>query len=140
MGLRNFILGCWVVAFASGCVSAKKYVSKGSHLRVRFCRENIYLRDDHTCQYCGGLFDRRELTLDHVLPSSKGGPKSWLNVVTSCRPCNQKKGNRTPQQARMPLLKPPNEPLWLPPKELQLSSPAPQVWAEYLLMVGSKSA
>jgi 5-methylcytosine-specific restriction endonuclease McrA len=118
----------------------KKFVKKSVYHRIRFCRENIYLRDDHTCQYCGQHFDKRDLTLDHVLPASKGGPKTWSNVVTSCRPCNQRKGNRTPQQARMPLLKPPVEPLWLPPKELLLTQPGPEVWAEYMVFLGNRTA
>lgn len=77
---------------------------------VRLCRENIYLRDKNTCQYCSKRFNRSELNIDHVVPISQGGETSWQNLVCSCVPCNQKKGGRTPEQARMPLLKKPSAP------------------------------
>lgn len=57
-------------------------------------------RDRHTCQYCG---TKSDLTLDHVLPRSRGGEDSWENLVTACNHCNVKKGNRTPDEASMPL-------------------------------------
>jgi 5-methylcytosine-specific restriction endonuclease McrA len=66
-------------------------------------RARIFARDGFRCQYCGergGLFD---LTMDHILPESRGGPTSPENLVTACRPCNQRKGDRTPEEARMPL-------------------------------------
>ena len=51
---------------------------------VKFTRHNIFERDNNTCQYCGGLFDRRALNLDHVIPRQRGGPTSWENIVCSC--------------------------------------------------------
>ncbi len=100
---------------------------------VRFSRENVYTRDNHTCQYCREQTTPRSLTLDHVIPASRGGPKTWTNVVTSCRDCNQKKGNRTPKEAKMPLLNEPKAPEWLPQTELLLSSGAiPSSWLQYL--------
>ncbi len=100
---------------------------------VRFSRENVYTRDNHTCQYCRERTSPRSLTLDHVMPASKGGPKTWTNVVTSCRDCNQKKGNRTPKEAKMPLMNEPKAPDWLPRTELLLSSGAiPSSWLQYL--------
>lgn len=83
-------------------------------VRVRFSRLNIYARDGDTCQYCGKLFPRTELNLDHVVPRSQGGRTSWENVVCSCIPCNLRKGGRTPEQARMKLLKKPVRPRWTP--------------------------
>lgn len=130
----------WLKFKLPSVLRLKTYVRKRRHPGVRFCRENVYLRDDHTCQYCGQEFEKKELTLDHVLPASKGGKKTWHNVVTSCRPCNQRKGNRTPHQAHMPLLTKPSIPVWLPPRELQLSSPAPDIWAAYLIQTGPRSA
>lgn len=83
-------------------------------IRVRFSRLNIYARDQDTCQYCGHEFPRNELNLDHVVPRTQGGRTSWENVVCSCVRCNLKKGGRTPEQARMKLLKKPVRPKWTP--------------------------
>ncbi len=69
---------------------------------VRFSRRAVYLRDLYTCQYCNEVFPDRELTLDHVLPISKGGKTNWGNIVTACKTCNQKKGNRVMQPNRLP--------------------------------------
>ena len=81
---------------------------------VRFSRTNVFLRDQYTCQYCGGQPPIPQLTLDHIIPVVKQGPKTWENLVTACRPCNLKKGGRTPEEARMKLLKSPKQPVWLP--------------------------
>lgn len=86
------------------------FFDKLPRAHVRLCRENIYLRDKNTCQYCYKRFPRSELNIDHVVPVSQGGDTSWRNLVCSCVPCNQKKGGRTPTQARMPLLKKPVTP------------------------------
>jgi 5-methylcytosine-specific restriction endonuclease McrA len=80
--------------------------------RVRFSRHNIFLRDDHQCQYCAERFPRRGLNLDHVIPRSRGGKTNWENVVTSCVACNVKKGGRTPQEAGMRLVHKPRKPTW----------------------------
>ncbi|MFB6259575.1 MAG: HNH endonuclease [Thiohalorhabdaceae bacterium] len=76
-------------------------------------RENreLYRRDDWTCLYCGGRFDRRELSRDHVQPLSRGGLDRWENVATACRRCNRVKGSRVPEEARMPLLAVPYAPV-----------------------------
>jgi 5-methylcytosine-specific restriction endonuclease McrA len=81
---------------------------------VRFSRENVYLRDGCKCQYCGRKVSRPEATYDHVLPRAQGGRTSWENVVIACVPCNQKKGNRTPEQAGMALRNRPVKPKKLP--------------------------
>jgi 5-methylcytosine-specific restriction endonuclease McrA len=67
-------------------------------------RLRIYMRDKFRCQYCGGKKKAGELTLDHILPRSRGGDNSPVNVVTACVACNNRKGDRTPAEARMPLL------------------------------------
>ena len=64
----------------------------------------LFRRDRMTCAYCGGQFDERRLTSEHIVPTSQGGPDNWLNVVCACRSCNGRKANRTPEQALMPLL------------------------------------
>jgi 5-methylcytosine-specific restriction endonuclease McrA len=67
-------------------------------------RLRIYMRDKFRCQYCGDKKGAGELTLDHILPRSRGGDNSPVNVVTACIKCNNRKSNRTPEEARMPLL------------------------------------
>lgn len=72
-------------------------------------RRNLFQRDGHRCQYCGTA--REPLSIDHVLPRSRGGRDTWDNVTTACLPCNVRKGNRTPREAGMPLLRQPHRPL-----------------------------
>ena len=67
-------------------------------------RMRIYIRDKYRCQYCGEKRAPRDLTLDHILPRSRGGDNSPVNIVTACVACNTRKGDRTPAEARMPLL------------------------------------
>jgi len=81
---------------------------------VRFNRNNIFLRDGYTCQYCHEKQHLSHLTMDHVVPVVKGGEKSWENIVTACRACNLKKGGRTPEEAQMRLKSRPKQPVWLP--------------------------
>jgi len=75
--------------------------------QVMLTRKNVFRRDGYRCQYCGG---REHLTIDHVLPRSRGGVDSWENLATACTRCNAKKGNRTPLEAGMPLTQPPTRP------------------------------
>lgn len=60
----------------------------------KFSRPNMYLRDMYQCQYCGDVFAAKDLTLDHVIPRSKGGKTTWENSVTACKSCNHRKGAR----------------------------------------------
>ncbi len=71
-------------------------------------RREVLKRDNHSCQYCGS---NKRLTLDHVIPVSKGGQHKWDNVVTACEPCNQRKRDRTPLEAGMPLCTKPKAPM-----------------------------
>ncbi|MBW3550865.1 MAG: HNH endonuclease [Proteobacteria bacterium] len=73
----------------------------------------LFARDSYLCLYCGHSFHRPQLTRDHVKPVSKGGRDIWENVVAACFGCNSRKGNRTPQQAGMPLLAVPYRPSWI---------------------------
>lgn len=61
--------------------------------KAKYTRKNLYVRDKYCCQYCGGQFLYQELTIDHVVPKSKGGRLTWENSVTACGPCNVKKGD-----------------------------------------------
>lgn len=81
---------------------------------IRFSRENVYARDSGRCQYCGKKVSRSEATYDHVLPRSQGGRTGWDNIVIACVPCNQRKGGRTPEQAKMKLASVPEKPKKLP--------------------------
>lgn len=83
-------------------------------LELPFSRHNIFIRDEFTCQYCGKKFPSEELTLDHVYPKSRGGGTSWENIVSACKKCNQKKADKTPEEADMPLLNKPEKPeFWI---------------------------
>jgi 5-methylcytosine-specific restriction endonuclease McrA len=106
---------------------------------VRFSRLNVLLRDRFRCQYCAEIFPRTSLTMDHIVPVVQGGQKSWTNIVTSCRLCNQKKGGRTPAQAKMKLIRPPTRPKWLPEGKLDYSlAQVPENWKIYLRINGEK--
>ena len=100
---------------------------------VRFSRINVFLRDQYSCQYCGNRFAKHQLTLDHVIPIVQGGQKSWENIVTACKPCNQRKGGRTPSQANMKLTRRPKQPFWLPATSFSFGiSVTPERWKIYL--------
>ena len=74
------------------------------HAHVGLTKHRLFVRDRHVCAYCGGLFAESELTVEHIIPVSRGGTQTWTNVVTACRSCNTRKGSRTPEEARMPLI------------------------------------
>ena len=100
---------------------------------VRFSRANVFLRDKFRCQYCEKRYPKTQLTLDHVIPVVQGGKKTWENIVTSCRPCNQKKGGRTPKQAGFTLVKKPKRPTWLSHGQLPTyAAVLPEIWQIYL--------
>ena len=77
------------------------------HQTRALSRKNILMRDRYTCQYCQKILSSSELTLDHVIPRSRGGETTWENLVASCNPCNNRKGNRTPDEAGTKLQRPP---------------------------------
>lgn len=116
-------------------VRLRQYVKNHRcHYQVKFTRSNLYARDGHRCQYCGSRGGAHELTYDHVIPVSQGGPKSWENIVTCCIPCNRAKADRTPEQAGLRLLKRPKAPIGFPQKaQLVLSrTQAPESWRAYI--------
>jgi 5-methylcytosine-specific restriction endonuclease McrA len=119
-------------------IRLKTYIAPRRANRLKFSRENVYLRDNFTCQYCGVTFAPKDLTLDHVVPASKQGRKDWTNVVAACRTCNHRKGNRTPLGANMPLLTEPRVPAWLPSlKPAFRLGEVPDSWAPYLELAGA---
>jgi 5-methylcytosine-specific restriction endonuclease McrA len=99
---------------------------------VKFTRQNVFERDKNTCQYCGKKFERKDLNIDHVVPRHQGGLTTWTNIVCSCIPCNSRKGNRTPEQARMHLVRKPKKPRWRPFMELQFSRAPHESWHHFL--------
>ena len=100
---------------------------------VPFSRANVYSRDEHRCQYCGHRFGPSHLTFDHVTPVARGGRKGWDNIVTCCIPCNRRKGDRTPEEAGLRLIRRPRRPDALPSLTLSLGlRRAPESWRDYL--------
>lgn len=77
------------------------------HQTRALSRKNILMRDRYTCQYCHKTMPSGELTLDHVIPRSRSGESTWENLVACCHPCNNRKGNRTPDEAGLRLLRAP---------------------------------
>ena len=78
--------------------------------RIHFSRRTIYRRDGNICQYCGSKPGTVELSIDHILPRSRGGTTTWENCVLACTNCNKRKADRTPQECGMMLLKHPKKP------------------------------
>jgi len=89
------------------------YVRIPHRLSLPVTRRTVLARDHYTCQYCGRQPPRKDLTVDHVLPRSRGGHTAWENVVAACQRCNGRKGNRTPEEAGMSLLSPPVRPRYV---------------------------
>ena len=87
----------------------KSYISKRK-FSIPCNRRNVFWRDDYMCQYCGNKFSYGNLTMDHIIPKSKGGHRIWTNIVSACSKCNNKKGNKTPKEAKMFPLKVPTFP------------------------------
>lgn len=85
-----------------------KYYVAVPYQELPFSKQNIFVRDEYTCQYCGKKHCR--LTLDHIYPKSRGGEYSWENIVAACPQCNQKKADRTPEEAGMKLIRRPFRP------------------------------
>jgi 5-methylcytosine-specific restriction endonuclease McrA len=99
---------------------------------VKFTRHNIFERDRDTCQYCGKVFNRIDLNLDHVIPRDQGGPMTWENIVCSCVSCNTHKANRTPLEAGMKLIRKPKRPKWRPFVLIKLGSTYHDDWRHFI--------
>jgi 5-methylcytosine-specific restriction endonuclease McrA len=111
--------GMRVVKTPSGGVPAPEVIVLSSYAGVPkrgrgFSRRGMLRRDGFTCQFCGLRPGAERLTIDHVLPRSRGGPTSWENCVSACEPCNRRKADRTPREAGMTLLTQPRKPSWQP--------------------------
>jgi 5-methylcytosine-specific restriction endonuclease McrA len=100
--------------------------------KVKFNRRNIFARDGNRCQYCGKRFPTSELSLDQVLPRSRGGQATWENIVCACVKCNVRKGGRTPIEAGMRLTHEPIRPRSSPSLSLKLTHGKYQSWRTFL--------
>jgi 5-methylcytosine-specific restriction endonuclease McrA len=99
---------------------------------VHLNRRNVLARDGHQCQYCGKHLPVHQLSLDHVMPRSRGGPTTWENIVCACLACNVKKGGRTPHEAKMKLVCKPARPKRNPMLTLKLENPKYESWRTWL--------
>ena len=105
---------------------------RGPRQGLRFNRRNVFARDGNQCQYCGKGFPTSELSLDHVVPRSRGGITSWENIVCACVACNVRKGGRTPHEARMNLIRQPVKPKRSPLLSLKLGNPKYASWKSFV--------
>jgi 5-methylcytosine-specific restriction endonuclease McrA len=125
----------WELHSASSSIARPVVIRLVTYVRIprdthrrKITRRAVFARDNWTCQYCGA---RSQLTVDHVVPRSKGGGSTWENIVASCAPCNRRKGDALPRQAGMRLLKQPRTPS--PHVFIQVASPTiPAAWRQYL--------
>ena len=96
-------------------------------LYANFTRAGVFLRDGSNCQYCNKHISGKNLTIDHVLPRCRGGKHNWYNCVTSCVKCNNYKGDMTPEEAGMKLLKVPGK-----PPLIMCEGPIPELWKKFI--------
>lgn len=108
----------------------KKY-DRVQNYELRLNDRNLALRDGFCCQYCHKRLRESEITKDHVFPQSRGGKDSWENLVVACFVCNLKKGDRTPEEAKMPLLTQPRKPKWIP-LTARMGLNSPESWSKFV--------
>lgn len=104
----------------------------GINTTLNYSKYRVFIRDGHICSYCGERFKKSELTIDHVIPKSKGGTTGWKNCVTSCNKCNSKKGDKTPSEAGMELKIVPFAPKYDYNYFLNWNGVVPKEWEELL--------
>lgn len=102
-----------------------------SHM-VPLNRRNLFARDGNACQYCGKRFPIAELSIDHVVPQSKGGRNTWTNLVCACVRCNSRKGSRTPRQSGLSLIRKPVKPRTCPDRSVRLRRRQYEAWKVFL--------
>lgn len=99
---------------------------------IKLTRNSVFERDKDRCQYCGRIFAREDLNLDHVIPRDRGGKTTWENIVCSCIKCNSHKANRLPHQAGLRLVRKPVRPKWRPVISLVLNNKQRERWKDFL--------
>ena len=107
------------------------YVRIPYRVSIPLTRRTVLARDHYTCQYCGEQPPRKELTVDHILPRSRGGHTTWDNVVTACQRCNGRKGNRTPEEANLKMRSKPTQPRYVALAMIE-SPDARKAWRKYI--------
>jgi 5-methylcytosine-specific restriction endonuclease McrA len=122
---QNFVINLPLV------IRLVTFVPIPRRLPLPLSRRTVLARDLYTCQYCGGQPGKHELTVDHVIPRSRGGATTWENVVAACAPCNHRKGDRTPEEAGMKLLAEPARPRFVAVMLLGETN-AHSVWQKYI--------
>ena len=120
-----------LIVKAPSVVRLLRYVSLGRR-HPPLSKLNILARDRFCCQYCGSTLSYGNMTLDHVVPRSRGGVTKWENLVAACHPCNRKKGGRTPREAGMTLHAHPVQPDWLPILTVRFQHKIPASWSIFL--------
>lgn len=108
-----YISSVYLRVFVPKAIILQDYLYRPSkRKKLSYRKSSVLKRDDHQCQYCGCRPPKNSLTIDHILPKSRGGKNSWLNTVAACKSCNTQKGNKTPSEANMKLKRPPFKPSW----------------------------
>ncbi|HEV3156150.1 MAG TPA: HNH endonuclease [Candidatus Baltobacteraceae bacterium] len=100
--------------------------------KVALTKKNVLLRDDYTCQYCG-VKGERQMSVDHILPRSKGGASTWENLVCACMRCNHRKNDRAPEHANMVLRRRPKAPKYIPWIRVKRNT-LPDEWHKFLFL------
>lgn len=100
--------------------------------KVRLSRRNIYTRDNGTCQYCGKKPSKDEVSIDHIVPRSKGGKSTWTNLILACTPCNIKKSDKMLSESGMTLLKKPDIPRWPMAQAIKIDSEGRGFWQKFV--------
>lgn len=103
---------------------------------VKFTKRNVLVRDGHRCQYCGKKFPASRLTVDHIIPRSRGGRSIWTNVVTACMDCNTRKGGKLPWEVGMKLIRPPTVPRKNPVIVDRLNNERYRIWINFVKDTG----
>lgn len=103
-GGENAVTGKTSIIQTSSIIALKGAVGKRRNRPPSLSNRELFRRDRHMCGYCGGVFTDSKLTRDHITPRSKGGKDTWMNVVACCQRCNQRKDDKTLQEANMQLL------------------------------------
>jgi len=119
------------IAFPLPSVVRMLYYVTRKRKRVALTKKNVLLRDDYTCGYCGEK-GGSAMTVDHIVPKSRGGPSSWENLIVCCVTCNARKRDRTPEEARMPVRRRPRTPRFIPWLIVKRHT-GPDEWQKYFL-------
>jgi 5-methylcytosine-specific restriction endonuclease McrA len=129
------------IRYVGGTLAAPSVVKLRHHVKrpipeLKLSRRTIFARDLYTCQYCGAT--SKDMTVDHVVPRRHGGATSWDNLVTACRRCNMKKGDKLLHQTNMQLIRPPRRPKYTPYISLTkyVAGRANETWRDYLPVFG----